>query len=104
MRILPKVLAEFLLTQTCRIYFQTHAKATTGNFPKIDQKIIGKTPIPLPPIEEQYEIEQISRTLDRKITLHQKKYEAQKDLFRTLLPQLMTAQIRVHDLEFEENV
>jgi hypothetical protein len=37
--------------------------------------------------------------VDRKLKLHERKHAALTALFRTLLHQLMTAQIRVHDLD-----
>lgn len=44
-----RFIAYRLLTDDCRRYYQTHARSTAGNFPKIDQGTIEKTPIPLPP-------------------------------------------------------
>ena len=38
----------------------------------------------------------------RKLKLHERKYATITDLFRTLLHQLMTAQIRVHNLDLPE--
>jgi len=54
--------------------------------------------VPVPAVDEQKEVASYFRRIDRKIELHQKKLDSLHDLFRTLLHQLMTAQIRVHDL------
>ena len=55
--------------------------------------------VPLPSIEEQRQILYILQTVDRKIEIAKKKKEALQDLFKTMLHKLMTAQIRVKDLE-----
>ena len=98
-RIMPYLVAEFLVTPVCRKYFQTHLHSTAGNFPKIDQGTVEKIPVPLLPLDEQNEIVSILRTIDKKHSLHKAKLAILKDLFRTLLHQLMTAQIRVNELD-----
>jgi type I restriction enzyme S subunit len=40
--------------------------------------------------------------LDKKRTLYSQRLELHKDLFSTLLHQLMTAQIRVNDIDLTE--
>jgi len=59
-------------------------------------------PIPVPLPQEQDEIVEKVNGIDRKIALHRRKHAALTDLFRTLLHRLMTAQIRVHDLDLSE--
>ena len=56
-------------------------------------------PIPVPSPEEQDAIVTCVDSLDRKLAVHHTKHAVLTDLFRTLLHQLMTAQIRVHDLD-----
>ncbi len=51
--------------------------------------------------DEQNEIVAILKTLDRKISLHERKHASLSDLFQTLLHQLMTAQIRVDKLDID---
>ena len=58
--------------------------------------------IPVPGIEEQKAITGYSELIDKKIFFHKSKYLAFQNLFRTLLHQLMTAQIRVNDLDLSE--
>ena len=53
----------------------------------------------LPLKDEQEEIASILDTVDSKIMLLKRKQDVQEELFRTLLHQLMTGQIRVKDLE-----
>jgi len=56
-------------------------------------------PIPVPSLDEQREIVGVFAALDRKEKVHERKHAALTSLFRTLLHQLMTAQLRVHDLD-----
>lgn len=56
-------------------------------------------PVPVPSPEEQDEMVTNVDYLDRKLAVHRRKHAALTDLFRTLLHQLMTAQIRVRDLD-----
>jgi type I restriction enzyme, S subunit len=56
-------------------------------------------PIPVPSIDEQGEIAAIFATLDRKEKIHARKRLCLTDLFRTLLHQFMTANLRAPDLE-----
>lgn len=58
-------------------------------------------------VEEQRNITDVFQKLDGKLELAQRKVAALQNIFRTLLHQLMTAQIRVHDIDipgFEESV
>lgn len=56
----------------------------------------------VPNIDEQKEISNLLRIVDRRIEVHQKQSTIYADLFRTLLHQLMTAQIRVHNLDLPD--
>jgi type I restriction enzyme S subunit len=98
-QIRPKVLCEYLLCAPSRIYFQTNAKATAGNFPKIDHGVIENLRVVVPGVEEQEAIEDVGRTLDAKRANHIILRARLQELFRTLLHQLMTAQIRVDQLD-----
>lgn len=53
----------------------------------------------IPDMAEQRQIAICFRTLDAKLEVHRQKHSALSGLFRTLLHQLMTAQVRVHDLD-----
>ena len=59
-------------------------------------------PIPMPSLDEQREIAAVFAALDRKEKAHGRKHAALTALFRTLLHQLMAAQLRVHDLNLSE--
>ncbi len=58
-------------------------------------------PFPKPSLDEQEEIVAHAKALDRKLAVHRGKLEQLQDLFRTLLHELMTAKIRVHELELQ---
>ncbi len=57
---------------------------------------VKRTLIPVPPLYEQREIDNALATIEQKLSLHVSKHAALTALFRTLLHQLMTAEIRVH--------
>jgi type I restriction enzyme S subunit len=61
-----------------------------------------RTLIPVPSLDEQRDIDDALTTVERKLALHVSKHGILAALFRTLLHQLMTAQIRVRDLELPE--
>ncbi|MCL2591417.1 MAG: restriction endonuclease subunit S [Betaproteobacteria bacterium] len=56
--------------------------------------------VPVPSTGEQDEIVRMIAGVDRKLKIHRRKHDALSDLFRTLLHELMTAKIRVHNLTF----
>ena len=58
--------------------------------------------VPVPSPKEQDEIVSNIDCLDRKFAVHRRKYAALTALFRSLLHQLMTAQLRVHNLNLPE--
>jgi type I restriction enzyme S subunit len=57
--------------------------------------------VPVPSLEQQEEIGKYFQTIDQRIEIHEKKVETLRDLFRALLQQLMTAQIRVDGLDLK---
>lgn len=60
---------------------------------------LGNLSIPLPSLDEQEEISSVIGTIDKKLEKHQMKLRTYKDLFRTLLHELITAKTRVHEIE-----
>lgn len=59
-RVSPLVSAEFveivLRGPYAHNYFRSHAQGISGSMPKIDQDVVRRTPIPLPPLDEQLRI------------------------------------------------
>jgi type I restriction enzyme S subunit len=76
-------------------------RATAKNAqPKLALTRIEQILVPLPPtLDEQEEIVDILDTIDRKISLQQRKRAVVEDLFKALLHKLMTGEIRVTDLD-----
>ena len=62
---------------------------------------ISALKIPSPTYDEQVEIANVIHGVEEKTQKHQEKRDALQDLFRTLLHELMTAKIRVDELEIE---
>jgi type I restriction enzyme S subunit len=92
--------AEFLFhwSQT----FDLRKITDPGPTPQLNKKDLVPILIPLPKdIDEQREITAAISCVDNKLSCHQRKHTTLTSLFRTLLHQLMTAQIRVHDLSQE---
>lgn len=52
----------------------------------------------MPPFSEQREIARILQAVDEKVQAEEKRKAALKELFRTMLHLLMTAQVRVKGL------
>ena len=70
-----------------------------ANQRNMNAALIRGFPVAFPTPVDQNRIISALSALDLKSAIHQRKHSAFSDLFRTLLHQLMTAQIRVHDLE-----
>jgi type I restriction enzyme S subunit len=63
--------------------------------------LIRGFPLTLPKPDEQNDIVTALSSVDSKLAHHRRKHATLSALFRTLLHQLMTAQLRVHDLELD---
>ncbi len=82
-----------------RLYF---GRGNVTTIPNLSQSKLAELPIPNFQLDEQKEIVSALNALSTKETLHSRKRANLTDLFRTLLHQLMAAQIRVNDLELPE--
>lgn len=67
--------------------------------PNLNNTVLRSMHVFFPPKEVQNEIVDCLNAIDRKIVIYQRKYVALTALFRTMLHQLMTAQIRVDQLD-----
>ena len=75
-------------------------KTTTGvQHPRTSWSNLKNLKIELPPEKEREFITDSLKTIDQKIELHTKKKQKLEELFRTLLHQLMTAEISVNDID-----
>jgi type I restriction enzyme, S subunit len=96
---------EELLINFIYYFLQYHYEELRNRGHGANQKNLSITLIKIFPltypleVEEQREIIDIFQKLDEKLELARRKASALQDLFRTLLHQLMTAQIRVHDID-----
>ncbi len=63
---------------------------------------IARLSIPVPPFSEQREIAHILRTINEKIAAEENRKQTLDVLFKTLLHNLMTGRVRVHDLDPSE--
>lgn len=70
-----------------------------GPTPQLNKKDIAPLKFPFPEKEIQKKVADSIDAVDRKIEIHTKKLLTLTELFRALLHQLMTAQIRVHDID-----
>ena len=70
--------------------------------PKVNRVQLGSILLPKPSLSEQVDIAGSLALFDQRIDQRLRKHVALSDLFLTLLHQLMTAQIRIHDLDFQE--
>jgi len=75
-----------------------------ANQRNMNAALIRGFPLACPDRDEQDEIVTVLSSLDCKLALDRRKHATLTALFRTLLHQLMTAQIRVHDLPMAEDV
>ena len=81
------------------LYGVAGASSTIAHLPEVQLKAL---PIPRPSRSEQDEICRVIEAADKKYSVIERKYVALTALFRTLLHQLMTAQIRVHAFDLPE--
>ncbi|MBI5193817.1 MAG: restriction endonuclease subunit S [Nitrospirae bacterium] len=78
------------------LYF---GRGNVTTIPNLSQSKLAELPIPYTQLNEQREIVAALDALSAKEELHKRKHALLSDLFRTLLHQLMTAQIRVNDID-----
>lgn len=80
-------------------YWRKHA--TFGPVPILNKSVFESIKIYVTnDSDEQLKISDSLKSLDKKIIYHDKKKEILKDLFKTLLHELMTGQRRVHEIDF----
>ena len=93
-----RISAEFLQYYLSTQQPEMDRLAPRGTQKNINIQFLKPWPIRLPPTEEQDEIVECLSVVDAKLRSAAKKRRTLDDLFRTLLHQLMTAQIGVKDL------
>lgn len=99
-RLLPDFFAHLSQSHYGKTFFLSVAHKTT-NLACINTTKLKAFPVLVPSLEEQREIVQVIESADSKLAHHRRKHATLSALFRTLLHQLMTAQLRVHDLDLD---
>lgn len=100
----PKLRSAFLLyaLETLRAnLFKKVGRSGHGTATLMSNEI-SEFKIPLPDLVTQEEIALAIQSLERKKALHEQKHAKLKDLFRTLLHELMTAKIRVDNIALSQ--
>jgi type I restriction enzyme, S subunit len=96
-----KIVPDFVLwfMQTRYDYLRSIALGGGSTKGALTCGFLKTLPIPVPSTDEQRSIVTIFQTLEDKQNLVASKQSALQDLFRTLLHELMTAKLRVHNLD-----
>ncbi len=97
-QLIPEYFAHLSQSPYGKAYFLSVAHKTT-NLACINTTKLKGFPVLIPTLDEQGEIVQVLGTVNAKLTQQVEKRRSLSDLFRTLLHQLMTAQIRIHDVD-----
>ncbi|MHB1092800.1 restriction endonuclease subunit S [Thiobacillus sp.] len=97
----PKIVPDFVLwfMQTRYDYLRSIALGGGSTKGALTCGFLKTLPIPVPSTDEQKEIVAVFQALEDKQGSAARKQSTLQDLFRTLLHELMTAKIRVHELE-----
>lgn len=98
----PEFINDYTSTQAGKSFLSGQSVRTADGKFNINSGTIKRMLIPIPDMQEQSEITSCLQLIDKKMDLHNRKKANLEDLFRTLLHKLMTAQIRVNDLELDE--
>ena len=101
-KVLPAFVNEYARTEGGRSFLSGRAIRTADGKFNINSGTLKRVLLPLPSLDEQKEIVRQLDLVEQKLKLHQAKRRALTELFRTSLHQLMTAQIRVHDLDLSD--
>jgi type I restriction enzyme S subunit len=99
-RVIPEFVLWFMQTRYDHLRSISQAGGSTKG--ALTCGYLKTYPIPIPTLDEQRNITDVFAALDRKEKVHQRRHASLTDLFRTLLHQLMTAQIRVQNLDLAE--
>ncbi len=97
-----QVCTEFLYHVLSHGYERLRSLAHGGQQQNLNADLIRSFSFGLPPtLDEQRDIAVALATIDKKVAHHQRKRAALNDLFQTLLHKLMSAEIRVVDLDID---
>ena len=88
----------FLFMQSSAYWSQITSQTHGAVQPNVNATQLRSLLLPLPPLDEQREIARILQAVDVKIAAEQARRAALEEVFKTLLHQLMTGQIRVSNI------
>lgn len=94
--------AEFLWQYLMNCYLALRGAGALGHISHLNLGYVRNFPIMKPPLSDQTDMARILGTVDRRLVLAESRRLLLSDLFRTLLRQLMTARIRVRDLDLRQ--
>ncbi len=97
-RLLPEFFAYQSQSPYGKRYFLSVAHKTS-NLACINSAKLKRFPVLIPELDEQGQITYVLQTVDERLSKHTRRYGLLEDLFRTLLHQLMTGKVRIHELE-----
>jgi type I restriction enzyme S subunit len=101
-KVLPAFVNEYARTEQGRSFLSGRAIRTADGKFNINSGTLRRMLLPLPSLDEQKEMVRQLDLVERKLKLQERKHATLTALFRTLLHHLMTAQLRVHDLDLPE--
>lgn len=101
-RLVPEFLDEYTRTMMGASFLAGKASRTADGKFNINTGTLKAFLTPVPTTEEQHRIKDILAQVDKKSIEQSTQLKLSQDLFHTLLHQLMTAEIRLNDLDLEE--
>ncbi|MBL8002672.1 MAG: restriction endonuclease subunit S [Flavobacteriales bacterium] len=97
-----RIVADFLLYALVAYkekLFHKVGRSAHGTMTLMSEEIFSFQ-VPLPPLEVQSQIADVFKNMDLKLELHARRRDELKDLFRTLLHELMPGKVRVGEHQF----
>lgn len=101
-QLLPEFIEEYTRTEIGASFLSGRAIRTADGKFNLNAGTLQNMLVPIPGATGQMETVRIADLIDQKLRNHLDKQQRFHDLFRTLLHQLMTAQIRVNDVDLQE--
>jgi type I restriction enzyme S subunit len=95
-----RFLSYLFSTSGCIAWLNSHAAGAI--MPNLNNTVLRTMPVFFPKLEIQTKIANCLDATEQKMAIHQRKFASLAALFRTLLHQLMTAQIRVNHIDYSE--
>ncbi len=97
--LLPEFFRFFATTPAGRSWLSGRASEAADGKYNLNIQILKDVSVPLPPLNEQQRVVAMLETVESKIATETKRKQSLDVLFRTLLHNLMTGEVRVNDLD-----